>query len=366
MTLFGKALTKAARLLEPETAHNAAIAYLKYAPTPKSSNKPSYQHSNLSQTLCGLNFPNPLGLAAGFDKNAEVPDALLAHGFGFVEVGTITPKPQAGNPRPRLFRLPGDQALINRFGFNNDGIDICAERLSARKPGGILGINIGANKDSADRIADYVLGIAAFQRFAGYFTVNISSPNTPGLRALQTRDALMSLTDAVLEAREKQAASAGRTPPVFVKIAPDLNDAELAAIASVALASGIDGLIISNTTLARPVAKGTRYSDEQGGFSGAPLFERSTIMLARMRQLVGANTVLIGVGGITNAAQALAKIEAGANLVQLYTGMVYGGFGLPRQICDDLQKLVASRNVENINSLTSIKSNEWAAKAIEA
>ena len=361
MSVIDTALTNAARLLDPETAHNAAIAYLKYAPTPK----PSNQHSNLSQTICGLHFPNPLGLAAGFDKNAEVPNALLAQGFGFVEVGTITPKPQTGNPRPRLFRLANDQALINRFGFNNDGIATCVKRLAARRPFGILGINIGANKDSADRIADYVLGVSAFQPFADYFAVNISSPNTPGLRALQTRDALMSLTEAVLEARAKHAGSIGRKPPVFVKIAPDLDDAELAAIAAVALQSGIDGFIISNTTLARPVAKDTKYIAEQGGFSGAALFERSTIVLARMRQLVGANMVIIGVGGVNSAARALAKIEAGANLVQLYTGMVYGGFSLPGQICNELQTLVAGKNVADISALTGKQNSLWAAKPVE-
>jgi dihydroorotate dehydrogenase len=360
--MINTALTRAARLLDPEIAHKAAIAFLKFAPLPASQ----ITHSNLTQTLCGLRFENPIGLAAGFDKNAEVPGALLARGFGFVEVGTITPKRQAGNAKPRLFRLPDQQALINRFGFNNEGIAACVKRLSQGRPAGIVGINIGANKDSDDRIHDYVAGIDAFQALADYFTVNISSPNTPGLRALQTRDALASLTDAVLEARAKNASASGKTPPVFVKIAPDLDDAELQAIASVALSSGIDGLIISNTTLARPVPAATRHRDEQGGFSGEPLFERSTIMLARMRNLVGPNMPLIGVGGINNATRALAKIEAGANLVQLYTGMVYGGFGLPGQICDDLQALVAARGVNTISALTSTKTDEWAAKAIEA
>jgi dihydroorotate dehydrogenase len=362
VSLIDSLTIKAARLLEPETAHKTAIAFLKFAPAPAHS----ANHSSLSQMICGLTFPNPVGLAAGFDKNAEVPNALLARKFGFVEVGTITPKPQAGNSRPRLFRLPEHQALINRFGFNNDGIDACVKRLVARKRAGILGINIGANKDSTDRIADYVLGIDAFQRFADYFTVNISSPNTPGLRGLQTREALMSLTEAVMEARAKNAVSAGKTPPIFVKIAPDLEDAELDAIAAVAISSGIDGLIVSNTTLSRPVATTAKHRDEQGGFSGEPLFERSTIMLARMRQRVGATMPLIGVGGIHNAETALAKIEAGANLVQLYTGMVYGGFGLPRQICDDLQKLVVARSVANIGALTGTKMDEWAAKAIKA
>ena len=353
-------LTTAARLLEPETAHKAAIAFLKFAPL----NARPQQFSNLSQIICGLTFPNPIGLAAGFDKNAEVPNALLARGFGSVEVGTITPKPQAGNPRPRLFRLTEHQALINRFGFNNDGSEACLNRLNRRKSNGILGINIGANKDSADRIADYVLGINAFQKYADYFTVNISSPNTPGLRALQTSEALKNLTGAVLEARAKNASNVGKSSPVFVKIAPDLDDAELDAIADVALSSGIDGLIISNTTLARPVPETTRHRAEQGGFSGEPLFDRSTIMLARIRQRVGAHMPLIGVGGITNAERALQKIEAGANLVQLYTGMVYGGFGLPQRICDELQVLVAKQDVSNIGELTSTKTDEWAAKPI--
>ena len=360
MRLIDSLTAKAAQLLEPETAHNAAIAFLKTAL--KSENTQNY--SNLIQPICGLQFPNPLGLAAGFDKNAEVANALLARGFGSVEVGTITPKPQAGNPRPRLFRFPEHQALINRFGFNNDGIEACINRLELRKPTGILGINIGANKDSDNRIADYVLGINAFQRFADYFTVNISSPNTPGLRGLQTREALLRLTEAVLEARGKNSASAGKAPPIFVKIAPDLDDAELDAIAAVALSSGIDGLIVSNTTLARPVPTSTRHRDEQGGFSGEPLFERSTIMLARVRQRVGAEMPLIGVGGINSAERALAKIEAGADLVQLYTGMVYGGFGLPKRICNELETLVAARNVANIGALASTKTAEWAAKPV--
>ncbi len=360
MNLFETVLVKAARLIEPETAHNAAIAFLKFAPQPALE----AQHANLSQMICGLSFPNPVGLAAGFDKNAEVPNALLARGFGSVEVGTITPKPQGGNARPRLFRLPEHQALINRFGFNNDGIDACIKRLQIRKAQGLLGINIGANKNSVDRIGDYVLGIIAFQACADYFTVNISSPNTPGLRALQTGDALKGLTDAVLEARAKNADAADKMPPIFVKIAPDLDDAELDAIASVALSSGIDGLIVSNTTLARPVSETTKHRSEQGGFSGEPLFERSTIMLARMRQRVDVNMPLIGVGGISTAAHALAKIEAGANLVQLYTGMVYGGFGLPQSIVDDLQKLVAGRGTANIGALTGTKTDEWAAKQV--
>jgi dihydroorotate dehydrogenase len=364
---FDTVLSKAARLLEPETAHKAAIVFLKTVPFKASLPGTPV----LAQTVCGLHFPNPIGLAAGFDKNAEVPDALLARGFGFVEVGTITPKPQAGNPRPRLFRLSEQQALINRFGFNNDGIEACVKRLAARQlnvhqPAGIVGVNIGANKDSADRIADYVLGIGAFSALADYFTINVSSPNTPGLRGLQTREALLSLTEAVLEARAKHTAATGRTPPVFVKIAPDLDDAELKAISAVALSSGIDGMIISNTTLARPVPQATRHAEEQGGFSGDPLFQRSTVILARMRSLVGPDMTLIGVGGINSAERALAKIEAGANLVQLYTGMVYGGFGLQAKICRELQALVEAANVGNIAALSGIQTDKWAAKAIEA
>lgn len=360
MKLRDLALTGAARLLDPEIAHRGAIAFLKYAPSPSSSR----QQANLTQTICGLNFSNPIGLAAGFDKNAEVPGVLMKCGFGFVEVGTITPKPQSGNAKPRLFRLPQQHGLINRFGFNNDGIEVVSSRLTENSPGGPLGINIGANKDSEDRIADYVKGVQAFQHFASYFTVNISSPNTPGLRALQTRDAFLSLTEAALEARASKAAEIGKSPPVFVKIAPDLDEVELDTIATVALSSGIDGLIISNTTLARPVPLGTLHRDEQGGFSGAPLFERSTIILAKMRQRVGTKLTLIGVGGIDSAERALQKIEAGANLVQLYTGMVYGGFGLPEQICKDLSGLVAARCIDNIGQLTSTKTDEWAAKPI--
>lgn len=360
MKLANLPLTGIARLLEPETAHRCAIAFLKFAPPPSAV----MQRANLAQTVCGLHFPNPIGLAAGFDKNAEVPNALIKRGFGFVEVGTITPKPQLGNAKPRLFRLAEQKALINRFGFNNDGVDVVSSRLAQNPNIGIMGVNIGANKDSENRTADYVKGVHAFQQFASYFAVNISSPNTPGLRALQTRDAFWGLTEAVLNARAIKTAETGKNPPVFVKIAPDLNEEELDSIAAVALTSGIDGLIVSNTTLARPVPSGTLFRDEPGGFSGAPLFDRSTIILAKMRQRVGPKMILIGVGGIESAARALQKIEAGANLVQLYTGMVYSGFGLPEQICKDLSKIVKEKGVASIGHFTGIKTDEWAAKPI--
>ena len=368
MQLINAMLAKTARLLNPERAHQAAIAYLQYAPLSASHHQPTAHQTNLAQIICGLNFPNPIGVAAGFDKNAQVANTLLARGFGAVEVGTITPLAQDGNPRPRLFRLAEQQALINRLGFNNDGHAGCIKRLqmqiSQRPPAGIIGVNIGANKLSENRIADYVSGINAFQPYADYFAVNVSSPNTPGLRSLQSGHALGALTDAVLEARLKNAATMSRNPPVFVKIAPDLTEAELKAVASVALSSGIDGLIISNTTLRRPVPIGTRHNVEQGGFSGAPLFDMSTIILARMRQLVGPKMPLIGVGGINSAERAMAKIEAGANVVQLYTGMVYGGFGIAQTLCDDLAALIASQGMTNVSALTSTKTNEWAAKHI--
>ena len=314
--------------LDAEVAHRLAIGALAvgaYARAPAPDPK-------LRRRVLGLDFPNPIGLAAGFDKNGEVVDAALALGFGFVEVGGITPRPQAGNPRPRMFRVPGDKAIINRLGLNNDGYDAVHARLARRERRGIVGINIGPNKDSPDRVADYVLGVKRFADVASYIAINISSPNTPGLRDLQEKEALTRLLGEVAVAR----AGLPKSLPILVKIAPDLDDDALAAIAATVLASGMDGMIVSNTTLSRESITDAKLAAEAGGVSGRPLFAPSNKMLTRLRAIVGDNPVLIGVGGVDSAAAARQKLAAGADLVQLYTGMVYEGPGLPARIIAEL------------------------------
>lgn len=288
----------------------------------------------LAIDVAGLGFPNPLGMAAGFDKDAEVPDQLLGLGFGFAEVGSITPRPQAGNPRPRLFRLVEDRAVINRMGFNNGGAEVARDRLVRRagRPG-IVGINIGANKDSEDRIADYVAMTRVMAPLASYLAVNISSPNTPGLRALQDEGALTGLLDAVIEAR----GTAG--PPVFLKVAPDLESADIDAIARIALDRKLGALIVSNTTITRPALLSAN-ARETGGLSGAPLRDLAQQRLRNFRKATGGAIPLVGVGGIASAEDAWARIRAGASLVQLYSAMVYGGPGLPRRILRGLEALM--------------------------
>ena len=314
--------------LDPETAHRAAIgalavgAYVR-APAPD---------QRLRRRLLGLDFPNPIGLAAGFDKNAEVVDAVLGLGFGFVEVGGVTPRPQIGNPRPRIFRVPGDKAIINRLGLNNDGYDAVHARLARRERRGIVGVNIGPNKDSPDRIADYVLGVKRFADVASYLAINVSSPNTPGLRALQEKDALRRLLGEVVAAR----AGLPKSLPILVKIAPDLDDDALAAIAETVIDCGIEGMIVSNTTLSREGISDAKMAAEAGGLSGRPLFAPSNKLLTRARALVGDKLVLIGVGGIDSGTAARQKLAAGADLVQLYTGMVYEGPGLAGRIVSEL------------------------------
>ena len=316
------------RALPAETAHRATVSLtgLMSALLPG----PTADDARLGLSAFGLQFPNPVGLAAGFDKDAEVPDAMLKLGFGFVECGTVTPKPQAGNPRPRLFRLPEDGAVINRMGFNNRGMDAAASRLEARRRTGIVGINIGANKDSADRIADYAKGFARLAPLADYVTVNVSSPNTPGLRGLQNKEELTRLLSALMETR-----AGNGFKPVLLKIAPDLDDQALDDIAETVAASGIEGIIISNTTIARPPLKNAN-AHETGGLSGRPLLAPSTQILRRMRARVSSNIVLIGAGGIFSGADAYEKIRAGATLVQLYTGLVYEGPGLVTRIKQEL------------------------------
>lgn len=307
--------------LDAEDSHRATIRLLKCAPrlgAPITSQR-------LKRKVFGLDFPNPVGLAPGFDKNAEVPDAMLAQGFGFVEIGTVTPLPQAGNARPRLFRLTEDNAVINRMGFNNEGHAAVLQRLIARRArGGIVGVNIGANKDASDRIADYVTGIQVFEDVASYITINISSPNTPGLRNLQGKADLQKLLERVNAVRKTKT-------PMLLKIAPDLAEADLKDVAEVCIGA-VDGVIVSNTTLSRPRLK-SRFAKEAGGLSGAPLFELSTRCLAAFHQMTDGKLPLIGVGGIVSAESARAKFKAGASLVQIYSSLVYRGPALVREIC---------------------------------
>ncbi len=312
------------RAFDPESAHALAVGALRWGPLRRQSTA----DERLAIKAFGLEFPNPFGIAAGFDKNAVVPDALLRLGAGFVEVGTVTPRPQSGNPRPRVFRLDGDEAVINRLGFNNEGFGVVRARLSARASrGGIVGVNIGANKDTADRAADYVAGIAAFAAAASYFAVNVSSPNTPGLRDLQSRAALDELLARVIEARDRATATTGRRP-VLLKIAPDLSLGSLDDVVAVARRRGADGMIVANTTVGRPTTLRDRAAGQAGGLSGRPLFALSTRMLAETYVRTERAFPLIGAGGIDSGAAAFAKIKAGADLVQLYTGLIFRGVGL--------------------------------------
>jgi dihydroorotate dehydrogenase len=317
--------------LDAEAAHRVTIRSLKLAP----AGRPARADPLLKINVAGLDFPNPVGLAAGFDKDAEVWRQMLGFGFGFVEVGTLTPQPQAGNDRPRLFRLAEDRAVINRMGFNNGGQAAALARLARRhRSGGIVGVNIGANKDSPDRIADYAVGVRAMLGVADYLTVNISSPNTPGLRALQDKAALDELLAAVMEAR-------GAGPPVFLKVAPDLERQDIDDLAAVAVARKIDALIVSNTTLSRPVLR-SKHRAESGGLSGAPLKALALERLRDFRRATGGALPLIAAGGIETAADAYARIRAGASLVQLYSALVYEGPGLARRIASGLRALMES------------------------
>jgi dihydroorotate dehydrogenase len=321
------------RRLDAEDAHRLAIRGLRLLPAAK----PVDDNALLAVRAFGLNFPNPVGMAAGFDKNAEAPDALLRFGFGFVEIGSVTPQPQAGNPRPRLFRLTADEGVINRMGFNNEGAAAVLRRLASRAGnGGIVGVNIGANKDAADRVADYVQLIKTFAPVASYFTINVSSPNTPGLRNLQQASVLDDLLARVIAAREQARMQAGDTP-VLLKIAPDLSLSELDDIVHVARRRQIDGMIVANTTLARPATlRDAAGAMQQGGLSGRPLSRLSTRMIAETYVRVEGAFPLIGVGGIDSGGAALMKIRAGATLIQLYSSLVYKGLGLVADIKTDL------------------------------
>lgn len=346
--------------LDAETAHGLSVKGLKTGLAPRARLAPD---PRLAVEVAGLRFPNPIGLAAGYDKNADVPDAVLGLGFGFTEIGTVTPRPQPGNPKPRIFRLTDDQAVINRFGFNSEGHSAALARLNARHGrSGIVGVNIGANKDATDRIADYVAGIRAFAGVATYFTANISSPNTPGLRDLQARESLQHLLAAVLAARDEEAIRVGRKVPVFLKIAPDLTEEGLDDVAEEIRASTLDGLIVSNTTLSRAGLTDRIQAKEAGGMSGKPLFERATIVLAKMRKRLGGNMAIIGVGGVHSVATAAEKIRAGADLVQLYSSMVYEGPGLPARIVRGLSAVCDREKVGSIRDLRDRAMEEWASQ----
>src|SRR5262249_33313834 len=314
--------------LDAEEAHRLAIRMVQIAPLPPAGP----DDSRLAARVFGLNFVNPIGIAAGFDKHGEIPDALLRAGFGFVEVGTVTPLPQPGNPRPRLFRLDADQAVINRLGFNSEGADVVLRRLAARaNAGGIVGINVGANKDAADRVADYVRLIERFATVASYVTVNISSPNTPGLRDMQQAGVLDDLLARVIDARERVTKNAGPTP-VLLKIAPDLSLSDLDDLVGIARARRVDGMIVGNTTGPRPPGLRAVQSSEAGGLSGRPLLPLADRMLAETYVRVEGVFPLVGAGGIDSGASALGKIRAGASLIQIYSGLVFRGLRLVREI----------------------------------
>lgn len=324
-------------LLDPERAHHLALRALTHPFWLAPYTPPSV----LATRVWGLSFASPVGLAAGFDKNAHVLNAIQKAGFGFAEIGTLTPKPQAGNPKPRLFRVTAQEAIINRLGFNNEGVHAAATRLAARPAGFLVGGNIGKNKESADAIGDYLTCMQVVYPQVDYITVNISSPNTPGLRALQDSDTLSELMRVLHAQRADMVRKGALQKPILVKLAPDLDDAALVAIAEVAAHHAVDGIILTNTTIARDGVNGARHAQEAGGLSGKPLMAQSTRVLSRMYTLTGGKVPLIGVGGIASAEDAYAKILAGASLVQLYSALAYQGFGLVQTISEGLVKLLA-------------------------
>jgi dihydroorotate dehydrogenase len=351
------------RWLDAEDAHRLAIQGLKILP----AIRPRADDSKLAVRAFGLNFPNPVGMAAGFDKNAEAPDSLLRLGFGFVEIGTVTPKPQSGNPRPRLFRLERDEAIINRMGFNNEGAEAVLRRLASRaSQGGIVGVNIGANRDSPDRVGDYVQLIEMFAPVASYFTVNVSSPNTPGLRNLQQAAQLDDLLAKVIDARDRVREKAGDTP-VLLKIAPDLSLAELDDVVHVARSRRVDGMIVANTTVGRPSRlRETNRAQEQGGLSGRPLFRLATRMVAETYVRTEGAFPLIGVGGIDSGGAALTRIRAGASLIQLYSPLIYKGLGLVEDIKRDLSSTLLRTGRESLSEIVgadaaTITAEDWPA-----
>lgn len=346
-----RALRPALFLLPPEKAHRAAIHALQMGLGPKSD----YTHPSLATEIAGLKLPSPVGLAAGFDKNAEAVEGAQEAGFGFVEIGTVTPRPQSGNPPPRLFRLVDQEAVINRLGFNNEGMGVAAQRLSLNKHGGVVGGNVGKNKDSDDALADYSAAMFALYGYVDYITANISSPNTPGLRDLQAKFELRKLVRGLHAMRERLVAEHGFVAkPIFIKIAPDNDDTTLQDIADLAVEEKLDGLIVSNTTIARDGISGG-HAGETGGLSGRPLMEKSTEVLRKMYQLTKGEVPLIGVGGIASAEDAYEKIRAGASAVQLYTALIYKGFGLVEKINKGLVDLLARDGFASIRDAVGTK-----------
>ncbi len=354
-------LFKIVRKLDPERAHSLTIQALKLGITPKYSNK---SDEVLTSEVFGMKFQNPVGLAAGFDKSAEAFDSLDKLGCGFIEVGTLTLKPQVGNERPRVFRLEENQSIINRYGFNNDGLSRAVKRLSKRiNSTGVLGINIGINKNSTTPIADYVEALKIVSPLADYITINISSPNTPGLRDLQSSEKLEKLLGSIEKSRfEKE--SQALTPPMLLKIAPDLTEKEIEEITHIALKSKVAGLIVSNTTVTRPTILKGHKKTELGGLSGPPLFELSTKKLAQTYLACKGKIPLIGVGGVDSAETAYAKIRAGASLVQLYTALTYQGPCLFQSINDGLNLLIKNDNFKNVEDAIGIDAKYWADKKI--
>lgn len=349
MTLLEQIGMRVLRSTDPEVAHGLALKSLNLGLGPKAG---PFTTQRLATTVAGMSLPNPVGLAAGFDKNATALHALAKCGFGFVEVGAITPRPQPGNPKPRLFRLTEDQAAINRFGFNNEGMEAAATRLAARPRRGIIGLNLGANKDSEDRAADFARVLARCGAHLDFATVNVSSPNTEKLRDLQGKDALAALLAGVIETN----AGLAKTLPIFLKIAPDLTHEELDDVAEVANASGIAGIIATNTTLSRDGLR-SPHKDEKGGLSGQPVFEKSTRLLARLSGLTA--LPIIGVGGVGSAEQAYQKIRAGASAVQLYTALVYGGITLADDIARGLDTLLARDGFANVAEAVGTGRGDW-------
>lgn len=358
-SLFGLA-PRALMLLPPEEAHEITLRALEFGAFPAGGP----DHPALATRFAGLALPNPIGIAAGFDKDGRVPDAVLGLGCGFAEIGTVTPLPQPGNPKPRVFRLMRDRAVINRLGFNNGGHQAALQRLQRRPRNGVVGVNIGANKEAVDRVADYERGLAAFYDVASYFTINISSPNTPGLRDLQDPAALRELLTRVLSVRAQQVAAGKPKRPIVVKLAPDIAEDALGDILAVLTSHQVDGIAISNTTLSRHTLK-DENARQAGGLSGRPLFHRATVVLARVYEATGGKIPLIGIGGIDSGAKALAKIEAGATMLQLYTGLIYEGPGLIGRIKTELAAAVSRQGASSIAALVGRQAKQWAAKSLE-
>ena len=339
---YYKKFRKLAFLIEPERAHQLAISSIKLG----MKQPPIEDSATFSQTIFNREFKNPIGLAAGFDKNGEVPNEILSSGFGFTEVGTVTPKPQEGNPKPRVFRLEEDNAVINRLGFNNDGMDVIYRRLNNLKKKGIIGINVGANKDSKDKINDYVIGIDKFAKIADYLTINISSPNTLGLRDLQKGENFNLLLNTISEMKKN-----GLNTPILIKLAPELSNDDLKKIVSVSIAHNIDGLIISNTTISRDSLKSQKHTSEEGGLSGKPLMKKSTAMIKEVYKLSGGQLPIIGVGGIFSGQDIIEKMINGASLIQLYTAMIYEGPSLINNLKRELHSEINRLGVRSITEI---------------